>query len=227
MSINKYHIQVVVVELVLLFFAGAAVFGGAWVQTLPQRARAQSFLRDVSKLEVGKSTFEDAKLVARKDGGIPWWVSDDSMQCTYERCVFRFVFENKPLTSTRLVPYVGLIAMLTIKNGIVVGREISYARNDRSAVFHYEVNEAAFSDGADETRKHSPGLIRASVDRDGVPSGVWVYLDPSSQADQRQRAYALDVSCLSRIFGCSSPSAIFPRGVPYRDGPVQTHTQEW
>ena len=33
-----------------------------------------------------------AKVVAEKRGGLPWWVSENSMQCRYERCQFRFVF---------------------------------------------------------------------------------------------------------------------------------------
>lgn len=229
MRINKYHIQVLVVEVVAAALVCCTIFVIAWARTLSQPSRAQAFLKDFTKLEIGRSTFEQAKSVAEKHGGIPWWVNDTSMQCTSQNCVFRFVFENKPLTSTHLVPYVGLIGSIAVEDGIVVRRYVNYFRYAKRPVA-YNVMEALLPPGnTPEGRgmKRMIGLRRMNVDLKGIPSDVSIGMDPSNSADQRRRAYALDLSCLSRLFGCSNPSAIFPPDIPYRGGPFQTPTDAW
>src|SRR5579863_4005929 len=138
MRINRYHGQVLLLEAVVAAVACLVIFVGFWARTSSQPAQAHAFLEDVTKLEVGTSTFEDARAVAKKHGGIPWWVSDGSMRCTYEKCVFRFVFENKPLSSTHLVPYTGLIGTLIVNDGVLVGRWIDYYRS-AARPFSYSV----------------------------------------------------------------------------------------
>lgn len=229
MHINKYHIQVLVIEAVAAILISCTVLAIAWTRTLSQSSRAQTFLRDFTKLEVGKSTFDEAKSVAEKHGGIPWWVSDNSMQCTYQNCVFRFVFENKPLTSTHLVPYLGLIGTIIVKDGAVVGRNVSYFCYAKRPVA-YNVMEALLPPSntpGGRGMRMMIGLSRMNVDSKGIPSDVSIGMDPSSSADQRRRAYALDVSCLSKLFGCNNPSAIFPADIPYQGVPFQTRTDAW
>jgi len=225
MYINKYHVQVLVVEAVAVVLAGLIAFVVLWARTLSQAPRAEAFLREFTRLDVGKSTFEDAKSLAREYGGIPWWVSDNSMQCTYQRCVFRFVFENKPLTSTHLVPYTGLNADLFVKDGTIVGRDIHYFRVSKRE-FSYYVSEST-SPAVTPQGIRMTGLARMRVDPKGVPSAVSIRLDPSSSEDQKRRAYLIDSSCLSRVLGCGGPSAIFPAAIPYRGEAVQTETEAW
>lgn len=233
-----------VVEASAILLVASIAFAVMWVRTLSQAVRARAFLSDVIKLEVGKSTLEDAETLAQRHGGIPWWVGCDSMQCTYQRCEFRFVFENKPLSSTYIephagfisglqvrtgIPYVGLIADLSIKNGVLVGRHISYVRYSKRS-FAYDVREwlpASANTPEAEGMKLSEGLHRMIVDQDGIPSAVSIYFEPSISPDQKVRAYAINVSCLSKIFGCAGPSDIFPAGIPYRGTPYQTDTETW
>lgn len=229
MILNRYHLQMLVVETAALFLAGCVTFVVMWRRTLPESSRAEAFLTDVTKLEVGKSTFEDAKTLARKYGGIPWWVSDNSMQCTYQRCDFRFVFENKPLTSTHFVPYVGFIANVGVKNGAVTERHIHYARHSKRP-FAYNVRETVLPDGDTpeaQAMRRLIGFRRMNVDKEGIPSAVSIDLEPSTSADERSRAYALNLSCLSKILGCSGPAAIFPSSIQYQGVPYQTQTETW
>jgi hypothetical protein len=229
MVVNKYHVQVLVAEAAAILLAGCITFIVMWARTLSESTRAQAFLADVTKLEVGKSTFEEAKILARKYGGIPWWVSDNSMQCTYERCEFQFIFENKPLTSTHLVPYIGLIGTIFVKNGVVTERQISYFRYAKRP-FAYNVRETVLPPGdTPEARgmRRLIGFRRMKVDRAGIPSAVSIGLSPSSSSEERRRAYTLNISCLSKIFGCSGPSAIFPSAIPYQGPPLQTDTETW
>ncbi len=242
--LNKSHVQVLAVEASAILLIACITFAVMWVRTLSQSTRARSFLSDIMKLEVGKSTFEDARMLAQRYGGVPWWVSCDSMRCTYQRCQFRFVFENKPLSSTYLephfgfisgievrtgIPYVGLIGDLDVRNGVVAKRQISYFRYGKRT-FAYNVWEMVLPEGNSteaEAMRRRIGFKRMNVDQDGIPSAVSIDFEPSISLDQKARAYAISVSCLSKIFGCTGPSDIFPVGIPYRGTPYQTHTETW
>jgi len=242
--LNKSHVQVLAVEASAILLIASITFSVMWVRTLSQSTRARSFLSDIMKLEVGKSTFEDARMLAQRYGGIPWWISSDSTQCTYQRCQFRFLFENKPLSSTYIephigfisgievktgIPYMGLIGDLAVRNGVLVGRNIHYVRYSKRS-FAYNVREqlpALANTPQAEAMKWSIGLKRMNVDQDGIPSAVSIDFEPSISPDQKARAYAINVSCLSKIFGCAGPSDIFPAGIPYRGTPYQTRTETW
>lgn len=229
MRLNKYHFQVLIVEAVLVILAGLVVLIYAWVKARAQEARAGAFLQEITKVEVGRSTFEEAKIIARKYDGIPWWVNNNSMRCNYEACRFRFVFENKPLTSLRVVPWTAVIAEISVRNGTITSQEINYVRGANRPLY-YTVRESAppASDTEEpQARSGMIGLNRLKVDKQGIPSVLVVELHPSNSPDQRRRAYALNLSCLSALFGCNSPSAIFPIGIPYRGGPYQTLNDPW
>jgi hypothetical protein len=229
MTINKCHIQVLVVEAVVVVLGAVVIFVVAWVRTLSQPTLAQAFLSDFLKLEVGKSSFEEAKVVAQRHGGVPWYLPNGNMWCTYQRCEFRFLFENKPLTSIHLVPYTGLIGTIDVKDGLVVGRYVDYVRYTKYAYGYYVQETVLPPIGTPEWEalRHKIGLTRMHVDPAGVATAVSIGLVPSSSADQRQRAYALNLSCLSKLFGCGDPSAFFPHNIPYQGPPLQTHTETW
>jgi hypothetical protein len=226
MRINKYHVQVLIIEAVAAAIVCCTIFVIAWARTLSQPSRAQAFLNDFTKLEVGKSTFEKAESLAEKHGG---QAEPGTGTCTYEACVLRFVFENKPLTSTHLVPYIGLIGTIVVKDGVVVRRYINYFRYARRPLAYNVMEVLLPPSNTPEGRgmKMMIGFTRMNVDPEGIPSDVSIGMDPSSSAQQRRRAYALDVSCLSRLFDCNSPSAIFPSDIPYRGVPFQTRTDAW
>jgi len=229
MKINKYHFQVLVVEAGLLVLAGLFTFVVLWVRTVQQRHRADAFLQDVLKLEVGKSTLEEALKLAQKFGAMPWYVNSDDMRCTFQRCELHFVFENKPLTSARLVRYVGLIGTVSVKNGVVVGREIDYQGDGgQYGQFKYRVMEHLWSQEERVPRTWiDSGMSRLKVGEDGIPRILLVTVGPTSTPDQRKRAYALDLSCLDKLFDCHNPAAMFPPGIAYRGTFSQTHSNDW
>lgn len=214
------------VEAAVILLAGCVILIVMWARTLSESTRAQAFLTDITRLEVGRSTLEDAEAVAQKHGGR---IASGTGPCTYEACKFQFLFENKPFTSTHLVPYTGLIGTLFVKNGVVTERQIGYFRYARRP-FVYNVRETMFPAGDTpeaEAMKRLIGLRRMKVDKEGIPSAVSIDLEPSTSIDERNRAYALNVSCLSKVFGCNRPSAIFPSAIRYQGPPLQTHTPTW
>jgi len=200
-----------------------------WMLTLREKNRAEAFLQNFMELVPGKSSFSDAQELARIYRGLPWYVAANDMRCTFQRCNFRFAFENRPLTSAHLARYIELIGWVYVREGLVVGREINYVRDSGSYYpFEYDVIEAPMwnEDGTVQYQRVG-GLWRLKVDDNGMPSVLKVHLTPSSTTNERKRAYALDLSCLARIFGCSSPSAMFPRDIRYRGAPYQSHSASW
>lgn len=203
--------------------------GLSFGMALRQRSIARSFLRDFSNLRVGSSTFDDAQRVANKYGGIPWYTSDGNLKCDFRECELKFIFENNSLTRLRLARYVALIGKVSVRNGLVSGREISFVKDTGS----FNPLEFDVVEGETWTRQLRPplqtdcGLRRLNVDTSGNAHTVKIILCDSSTAEQLSRAHALDVSCLAKLFGCNDPNAMFPPGVPYRGVPSQTHSDDW
>src|SRR2546421_7168057 len=185
-----------------------------WGLTILEKSRAEAFLRGFTKLVVDKSPYAEAQSLAHEYGGEPWFVDKEDMRCNFQKCELRFVFENKPLSSFRLVRYVALVGTVSVKNGIVVGRSISYSRDSKDYYqFVYQVMESSTQVEHDvSSHQETSGLSRLKVDSMGVPSSVWVKLDNSSTSDKRSRAYALNLSCMSKLVDCNSPSSMFPPG---------------
>lgn len=209
-----------------------AVIAFAWGMTAWEKGRAESLLHDISNLELGKSTFADAQRIAGKYGGTPWYSGSENKTCSPQRCELRFSFSNRFLTSLHLARHAELIANISVKDGIVVGRDVGYARDSgRFNQLGYEVIDGwLWKEDEMPSQQRTPGLWRLNVEQDGsegVASTVIVRLSSTSSPDQRRRAYSLDLSCLDKLFGCSHRSTIFPAGIPYRGPPYQTHTESW
>jgi hypothetical protein len=224
LAIRKLYLVLISLVVVSLL-AGTVV----WILTARERIRAEAFVKDVVKLVPGKSSFTEAQELARQYNGIPWYTTANDMRCTFQRCTFKFVFENKPLTSIRLARYVELLGLVYVRDGIVAGRELHYVRDSGPYFpFDYEVFETPMwnEEGTVEHQREE-GLWRLKVDKYGMPSTVKVQLSASSSADQRKRAYSLELSCLAKLFGCNTPSSMFPRGIPYHGAPYQTHSDQW
>jgi hypothetical protein len=177
------------------------------------RREAQAFLDDFTALKLGESSFSDAQRLARQFRGIPWYVASDDMSCTPLRCSFAFKFENTPLSYVPFVHHTELFVVISVKDGLIVGRQLEYERNTRrDYYFRYLV-----FDTAQPSTEHgwSPGTLRLKVDPRGIPHVLQVNLGPLSTAVERKAAYALDLSCLARLHGCGIPPAFYPPGIPY------------
>ncbi len=229
MKSKMSFIKRLMICLVSLMFVGLLTVSLLWALTVRQRSRAESFLEDFRKVLPGKSSFAEAQAVAQRHGGIPSYTTSDDVRCTSQKCTFRFLFENKPLTSFYLARYTELTGWIFVRDGVVVGRAIDYGRDSGAySPFQYEVSEAPMWNEAGTVQVEAKvGLWRLKVDPSGIPSIVQVTLNSSSSLDQRTRAYSLDLSCLAKVFGCGSPNSMFPPRIPYRGGPSQTHSDDW
>jgi hypothetical protein len=204
-----------------LLVACLLALGTLYGLTIPHRSRARAFLHDFVDLKLGESTFADAQRLAQTYGGIPWYVTATDMRCTFERCRLAFQFDNMPLSYVPRVGYTRFLALIHVRNGIVVGREMDYERAARSSgYFRYEV----FDSELPLEKGWRYGVWRLNVDPEdlrGVPHVLKVNLGPPSTASLRERAYSVNLSCLARFYGCGGPSVLYPPGLSYLGPPYQ------
>jgi len=188
--------------------------------TIPHRTRARAFLRDFMTLRLGESTFADARRIAQQYGGIPWYVNATDMTCTFQRCHLAFQFDNLPLSYVPTVGYIRFFAVISTRDGIVVGREIDYETTGRHHYFRYSV----FDFDGPLPKGWTYGVWRLKVAPDdprGVPHVLEVRLGPSSTESLRERAYGIDLACLAKLYGCTKPSSVYPPRITYLGPPYQ------
>jgi hypothetical protein len=185
---------------VLLFTLGLTA---DWV--FHKRSRAEELLRSSGELKLGRSTLTEAQRLAQEYGGKP--DSEGSpASCSAQACTLKFVIDNKPLNYIPGVPAVRFVVSLRVKDGHVNERQIDYSVVSRTgAPFTYQV--------IDQFDPHSFEAQRLKLDAQGTPHVLKVALGESTTADDRKRAYLIDVSCLARLRGCNAAAAIFPVGL--------------
>ena len=172
----------------------------AAVVTHQPTRNAQRFMKDLMHLEVGKSSFTDALDLSKRYGGIEWKVNDSPEKCTPERCYLAFPFENTWLHRLHLAPRIVLMAIVGVENGQVRSRLVGFASATRTPSIEVFANERlAFSSGE----------AYRIVSYSAVPR-LGIELTPLATSDQRQRAYAFNLSCLSKIGGCGDAGELLP-----------------
>ena len=200
---GRNRLSKILVGLIVIGFLGVSV-----CIAIHQRDRAQAFLRDLTNLRLGDSTFTDAQRLAEEYKGKPWGISSQDTTCSAQHCNFKFSFDNRPLSYLPWVRRVALGAGISVTDGHVVGREVDYERDTHSYYeFVYIVQEST-----QHKDPHQYGVKKFKLDAQGTPHVIEVTLGPTSAPEDRKRAYALDLSCLARLHDCDTASAIFPPG---------------
>jgi len=195
--------------LVGVVIVGLFAFGVCLGWASCKRTRAESLLRSIAQLKLGTATFADAQNLAEKYGGKPWNGPSREASCSSRDCNLRFAFDNKPLSYVPGVRGVEFFAGFTVKDGYVVSREVEYSTLTTSYFdFAYIV-----LDGMKFTGVRDYEVKKLKVDAQGTPHAIEVNLGPLATVDERARAYSIDLSCLARLHGCSSPAAVFPPGL--------------
>jgi hypothetical protein len=104
------------------------------------------------------------------------------------------------------VSVVQFVATIGVKDGYVSDRQIRYAiLNGIGVDFAYLLT--------DQVDLHGFDVQKLKVDANGMPHVLKVSLGQSATADERQRAYSIELSCLARLSGCKHAGAVFPSGL--------------
>jgi hypothetical protein len=177
---------------------------GIFVYAHVIEAEAASLLKDVSALRVGISTAGDVQRLAVKQKR-----SLAEQSCEAEACFYSFEISNKWLSRLRLEPMAKFRTSVEIQGGVVEAIHTILARNT-----------GAFptfpSAGIVEESRKTTDYTGAQLSgyRVGGPVGkpyLGVGLGPTATAQQRQRAYAFSLQCLTKIGnGCDLPCDYLP-----------------
>jgi hypothetical protein len=212
---------------VLVGLAAATVLAlsVAEVSTRISRRRAERLLHDLRQLQVGKSTFEDARAVILRHGG---GVSPrDHSGCSPGHCTFEVALTHYPLLMEaggrsvtigmvyhlfRVFPPLGLQdwvsqAEVGVVGGFVVHLRYTVFVRGRSGWIlgrDAEEFEAIPEYLRDRTGQRSYYLHWFLITDPGGGRGIESVVTPMANAEERNRAYDFDFDCLTKVGGCSS-----------------------
>jgi hypothetical protein len=201
------------------------VLAGAEVSTRISSRRAERLLHDLNQLQVGKSTFEDARaMIARHGGGVS---PNDHLGCSPAHCTFWVALDHYPLLMKVWGPHISMDALyrvfqvlprlgmedwqagasVTVDEGIVTRLSCSVlARCSGGGLLGRLIEEFSVTPEylKDRMRERSYYVHWLNITTVGGGEGIHSVLTPRANADERARAYDYDLSCLTRVGGCTS-----------------------
>jgi hypothetical protein len=210
------------------------------------RRRAERLLYDVRQLQVGKSTFEDARAVIVAHGGAvsPY----DHFGCSPTHCTFEVGLEHYPLFMKvwgrfisgetlchvlRILSRCGLLDLsagitVTIERGIVThtGYGVLVRGND-ALVLARQVDEFKVMPEYLRNRagQRSYFVDWVNITTVGGGEGIHSILTPQANAEERNRAYDFDFDCLTKLRGCTSLCQFAPSA--FADLVKESHYMPW
>jgi hypothetical protein len=189
--------------IVVLIALGAASATAAVIAAKRAQLRATLCLTQVRALVLDQAKWADAKdLMARFPGS---GFNPDSGQCGPKECIYRLLFTNYWLEKLHLAPRVELIVGITIISDRFVSRGFSYTSyGDASEWASAVVNEDAGKPG------EKPFVVYTMNAMDGRPNKLIIHFTSMASERDRESAYNVDLSCLSKIGGCRDRNRILP-----------------
>lgn len=198
---------------------------GAKVSARIYRQRAMRLLHAIRQLQVGKSTFDEARAVIVGHGGgvSPY----DHSGCSPAHCTFEVALRHYPLfvdvwgrylltertwQIVHLFPLLGVQdgwggAEVRVDNGIVtqVGYGIA-ARGSGDEVLGRTVDEFKVIPEylQDRMGQRSYFVNGVNITTTGGGEGIESTLTPQASAEERDRAYDIDFDCLTKMGGCTA-----------------------
>lgn len=188
--------------------AGTA-FAGVMIWTLLAQREAGQLLGEVNSIRVGVSPFDDAKRIADRHRG----AGGEDGPCTRENCRFTFRVANRPLWTFRIwmygfLPPTQFTASLEIRDEVVVGKYAGVIAQHPDRQYSMgAASELAYRDPLYRGAEQPAFRIQHWSN---VPDSIDVRLQATATDDQRRRAFAINVTCFSRIDGCQSAQEIMP-----------------
>jgi len=167
----------------------------AWllIHARVEQVQAERCMAQVTALSIGRSTFEEAKRISDKFGGVDG--SPAGNACSPKLCDLVIAFRNLALTRLGLARPAGVIIYISISEGVVESVGIRYTSPGHPV---YLAGEEVARTGVQKVRVH------VWNDINGNPNQVAVRLTTEAPEDLRARVFAIDLSCLGRPGPCSA-----------------------
>jgi hypothetical protein len=188
----------------ILIIALLAVITGTlaiFEQTIRSTRHARAFLQDASSLRLRVTTSDEVGQLALRFGG-----RTESSTCGWDGCSYFFSFDNRWLRRLRLAPYVTFTCTLGIADGVLKYRRMILSSGNTSASSGAFIEERLSPIGGIT----QPFYIARQWEGSGKRWRVHVELTPEATVEEHKMAYALNLTCLSRIGGCKDAQQLLP-----------------
>jgi hypothetical protein len=163
------------------------------------RAMAHGFLSDVRNLRIGQSTLDD---VLRIRTNYESRSTVESNGCDQILCILDFAFDNRWLFHFGLAPGSMFTGSLTVRRGMLVRVRISLLSNPQNDAATEEVPAAP------DLSAYEVGGKKFNLSH--TYSYVWVRITSAATSDERQKAYAFNLACLTKWGGCKDSNELLP-----------------
>jgi hypothetical protein len=181
-------ILVVVVALILLLVSR-------------QQRLARSFMAELQTVRVGSGDLQVMRELRDKCGP---GCSQSSEHCDQDSCELIFRFDNSPLWQLRAAPLTHLGGSVTLHRNVI---------DYETVVYRVSCGRELWS-GADIAQfpaSQAEAPFQSSVGpAGGKPPFLRVRMTSAASPEQRSKAFDLNLSCLSRLGGCSGASELAP-----------------
>jgi hypothetical protein len=216
------------------------------VSTRIYRRRAERLLYDLRQLQVGKSTFEDARaVIMRHAGGVSPF---DHSGCGPAHCTFVVGVEHFPFRmeawgrhlnieaeyyALRALPPLGLQDWesggdVRIDGGIVthIGYRVVVRGSGGWVLGYFAVEDRAAARHLPDLMVERPYFVHwFNITTVGGGEGIESSLTPQASTEERNRAYNFNFDCLTRRGGCTSLCQIAP--LAFADYVKETGGMPW
>lgn len=168
------------------------------------QSRASTILKGVYALRIGTSSAQDVERLASVLGD-----QVSSKRCVDDRCYFEFYVDNEWLHKAHLEPLAVFQARVTVQRGLIDMIRVSLMRDTRVYPTHPSAGKVSEYRASAERGRwwRTPYEFSQPV---GKPY-IDVMLSEKATSEQRRRAYAFSLTCLTKIGnGCDLPCDYLP-----------------
>jgi len=167
-------------------------------QAYRARAEGDAFLSDVRGLRVGQSTYDDVLRIQTKYKS---YSSVEGNRCDRDLCDVDFLSGNKWLYELGLVPGAMFTGGVRVRGGVLTRISVGFL----SAPPYGAATEEIPADPS-----VSPYEVHGRVYSSETYAFISVRITSAASEDERQKAYAYNLACLTKLGGCKNANEILP-----------------
>lgn len=185
----------------ILILAGLIV--SYFFVTAPQR-RMRRFLKELANVEVGKSNIADWRRQV-KAANLP----RESLLCDGGNCTISQKAQVRSISRLRLAPPSSMTASVSFQNGIASEIYVWLEIDNQKTAGATQPGAGATIHETLESRSCPLHYCTYITDRSGHPWAV-VEMDSAASAEERAKAFTLNIGCLTKFGGCKTARAMLP-----------------
>jgi len=174
------------------------------VLTAPKK-RMDGFLKEVAKVEIGVTTLQDWREQLRTAD-----IHDGSRSCNGASCTISEKAQIGILSRLRLAPLSGIAVSVSFRNGLASEINVWFEIDDHNIGGAMEPGTGATIRLSSESTSCPQHFCTYLRERWGYPWAV-IVMDSGASDNERAKAFAIDMGCLTTIGGCKKPDDILPQ----------------